>query len=62
MARCSRTYHRWYTLDKAPQHRSNMIRDLVERTEGVELIFLPTAVPDLSAIEVILEATKNECT
>lgn len=38
-------------LDKAPQHRSNKIRKLVDKTDCLELIFLPTATPDLSAIE-----------
>ena len=38
-------------MDKASQHRATKIRELVERTDGLEIIFLPTATPDLSAIE-----------
>ena len=38
-------------MDKASQHRATKIRKLVERTDGLEIIFLPTATPDLSAIE-----------
>ena len=38
-------------MDKASQHRAVKIRKLVERTDGLEIIFLPTATPDLSAIE-----------
>ena len=37
-------------MDKASQHRATKIRELVERTDGLEIIFLPTATPDLSAI------------
>ena len=38
-------------MDRAPQHRAKNIRKLVEKTDGLEIIFLPTATPDLSAIE-----------
>ena len=38
-------------MDRASQHRATKIRELVEKTDGLEIIFLPTATPDLSAIE-----------
>ena len=38
-------------MDRASQHRASNIRKLVEKTDGLEIIFLPTATPDLSAIE-----------
>ncbi len=38
-------------MDKASQHRASNIRKLLEGTDGLEIIFLPTATPDLSAIE-----------
>ena len=38
-------------MDRASQHRASNIRKLVEKTDGREIIFLPTATPDLSAIE-----------
>ena len=38
-------------MDKASRHRATKIRELVERTDGPEIIFLPTATPGLSAIE-----------
>ena len=38
-------------MDKASQHRASNIRKLLDGTDGLEIIFLPTATPDLSAIE-----------
>ncbi len=38
-------------MDKASQHRASNIRKLLEGTDGLEIVFLPTATPDLSAIE-----------
>ena len=37
-------------MDKASRHRATKIRELVERTDGLEIIFLPIATPGLSAI------------
>ena len=33
-------------MDRASQHRATKIRELVEKTDGLEIIFLPTATPD----------------
>ena len=38
-------------MDKASQHRAKNIRKLLDNTDGLEIVFLPTATPDLSAIE-----------
>ena len=32
-------------MDRASQHRASNIRKLVEKTDGLEIIFLPTATP-----------------
>ena len=38
-------------MDKASQHRASNIRKLLDGTDDPETVFLPTATPDLSAIE-----------
>ncbi len=37
-------------MDNAPFHKSNTIRELIEKS-GCELLFLPTYSPDLNPIE-----------
>ena len=47
-------------LGHVPQHRARMIRQLVERTKGLTLKFLPAATPKISAIEPYWKELKRK--
>ena len=47
-------------LDKAPQHRAKMILRLADEIEGLTLKFLPTATPEISAIETYWKNLKRK--
>ena len=47
-------------LDKAPQHRAKMIRRLADEIDGLTLKFLPTATPEISAIETYWKNLKRK--
>ena len=47
-------------LDKAPQHRAKMILRLADEIEGLTLKFLPTATPEISAIETYWKELKRK--
>ena len=46
-------------VDKAPQHRAKIINDLVDEIDGLTLKFLPTATPEISAIEIYWRKLKH---
>ena len=46
-------------VDGAPQHRSKLVREEIERLNGVELQFLPPGCPDLNAIEEVWRQMKH---
>ena len=38
-------------VDRAPQHRANVVGRMLRRLTGIRLAFLPVASPELSAVE-----------
>ena len=47
-------------LDNAPQHHARLIRQLVEMIDSLTLKFLPTATPEISAIEPYWKGLKRK--
>ena len=47
-------------LDNTPQHHARMMRQLVEMIEGLTPKFLPTATPEINAIEIYWNNLKHK--
>ena len=45
-------------MDKASQHRASNIRKLLDGTDGLEIVFLPTATPEPERHRDVLEGSQ----
>ena len=47
-------------VDRAPQHRANIVGETLRRLTGIRLAFLPAATPELSAVEECWRQSKRD--
>ena len=47
-------------VDRAPQHRANIVGETLRGMTGTRLAFLPAASPDLSAVEECWRQSKRD--
>ena len=47
-------------MDNAPQHKANLVSEFVDDNPDICIIWLPTATPELNAIEVYWYQSKRD--